>query len=332
MNNTSINFTSFTQEILNHLQEKLGENYAVFSHRVRKNNGVELTGIVAGRKGYNTSPTIYIDSFYREGITKKEIKEIAGRLYDEFQAVEFESNLDLSGFAEFEKAKEKLSFKLISMEKNKELLKEIPHKKFYNLAIVFFYTVQEPPFCGKASILVYNNHVRQWGSSVEELLKIACENTPILFPCEIENMENVMKKMLSDGLLGDLARMKESKTEGELFDGAWLDEMSEQMAEGFLKDRIPMYVLTNKQKLYGAACMLYPGILKGFSEKMGEDLYVLPSSVHEVILVPISAGADRESLREIVTDINRTQVAEEEVLADSVYYYSRKSDRLVWIS
>ena len=73
-------------------------------------------------------------------------------------------------------------------------------------------------------------------------------------------------------------------------------------------------------------------MLKDFSEKIGEDIYVLPSSVHEVILVPAGAGADKESLREIVTDINRTQVAEDEVLADSVYYYSRKSDRLVWIS
>lgn len=327
-----MDFTSYTQTILKHLQEKLGDDYAVFSHRVRKNNGVELTGIVAGRKGCNTSPTIYIDSFYREGITWQEMKEIADRLYDEFQAVEFESTLDLSGFAEFEKAKEKLSFKLISIEKNKGLLKEIPYKKFYNLAIVFFYTVQEPPFYGKAAILVYNNHVRQWGSSVEELLEIASKNTPVLFPHEIENMEKVMRKMLLDGLDGDLARMKERGADGDLFHEEWLDELSGQMAEGFLEDKIPMYVLTNKQKLYGAACMLYPGVLKNFSEKVGEDLYVLPSSVHEVILVPAGAGADKDSLHEIVTDINRTQVAEDEVLADSVYYYSRKSDRLVWIS
>lgn len=330
--NTSISFTSFTQAILNHLQEKLGENYAVFSHRVRKNNGLELTGIVAGRKGHNTSPTIYIDDLYRADITPQEIKKISDRLYDEFQAAEFENNLDLSGFAEFKRAREKLSFKLISMEKNKELLKEIPYKKFYNLAIVFYYTVQEPPFYGKAAILVYNNHLRQWGISVEELLEIALENTPVLFPGEIENMENVMKKMLSDGLIGELARMKGGETERELFGEEWMDEMLGQMSEGFPEDKIPMYVLTNRQKLYGAACMLYPGVLKDFSEKIGEDIYVLPSSVHEVILVPAGAGADKEALREIVTDINRTQVAEDEVLADSVYYYSRKSDRLVWIS
>ncbi|MDE6202926.1 MAG: hypothetical protein K2G19_05550, partial [Lachnospiraceae bacterium] len=76
-------------------------------------------------------------------MTGEDIKKISDRLDDEFQAAEFENNFDLSGFAEFKKAKEKLSFKLISMEKNRELLNEIPHKKFYNLAIVFYYTVQE---------------------------------------------------------------------------------------------------------------------------------------------------------------------------------------------
>ncbi len=98
----------------------------------------------------------------------------------------------------------------------------------------------------------------------------------VLFPCEIENMEKVMKKMLLDGLDGDLARMKERGADGNLFHEEWLDELSGQIAEGCLEDKIPMYVLTNKQKLYGAACMLYPGILKKFSENVGEDLYVLP--------------------------------------------------------
>ena len=78
--------------------------------------------------------------------------------------------------------------------------------------------------------------------------------------------------------------------------------------------------------------MLYPGVLKAFAEKLEQDFYVLPSSVHETILVPAGKGTDKDTLREIVTDINRTQVAEDEVLADSVYYYSRSKDQLIWIA
>ena len=96
--------------------------------------------------------------------------------------------------------------------------------------------------------------------------------------------------------------------------------------------KMPMYVLTNQQKLYGAACMLYPGVLKAFSEENGQDFYVLPSSVHEVILIPAEPGTNEALLREIVTEINRTQVAKDEVLADSIYYYSRNRDQIIWLS
>ena len=112
--------------------------------------------------------------------------------------------------------------------------------------------------------------------------------------------------------------------EAELLKEVWEQEVGET--------KMPMYVLTNKQKLYGAACMLYPGVLKGFAEKIGRDFYILPSSVHEVILVPADSNTDQEALCEIVTEINRTQVAEEEILADSVYFYNKKLDKVLWIS
>lgn len=321
MSDISMNFTSFTQSILKDLQKKLGDNYSVFSHHVKKNNGIELTGIVAKRKGCNTSPTFYIDDLYKTGITQEETKKVADMLYDHFQAVEFEDDLDLSQFIEFDKAKEKLAFKLIHAEKNKELLKLVPHKLFHNLAIVFYYTVQEAPFYGKGAILVHNSHMKQWEVSLDTLYETASKNTPLLFPSIIENMQEVMRGIFMDGLEDDILCAKETE---ELLGEVWTQELTE--------NKMPMYVLTNKQKLHGAACMLYPGVLKAFAEKIQRDFYILPSSVHEVILVPADADTDKEALREIVTEINRTQVAEEEVLADSVYFYSKSMDKVLWVS
>lgn len=333
MNNTSIDFTSFTQTILNDLQEKLGTDYTVFSHCAKKNNGMELTGIVAKRAGHSTSPTIYINSFYRKDITREEIKKVSEALYNELQEAEFENDLDLSDFILFDKAKDRLAFKLIHAEKNKELLKSVPHRLFHNLAIVFYYTVQEAPFYGKATILVRDSHMKNWGTNVKELMEIALKNTPILFPSVINDMEDVMREILSESLKQDIAGAKMGEKENaELLDEKWFDNVIDQISEDAGKEKIPMFVLTNKQKLYGAACMLYPEVLKNFAEKMRQDFYVLPSSVHEVILVPANAGTDQESLREIVTDINRTQVAEDEVLADSVYFYSRNRDKILWLS
>ncbi len=333
MSNTSIDFASFTQTILKELQERLGTDYTVFSHCTKKNNGLEMTGIVVRRAGHSTSPAIYINSFYREDITGEEIKKVAETLYHEFREAEFEDDLDLSDFALFEKAKDRVAFKLIHAGKNKELLNVVPHRLFHNLAIVFYYTMQEAPFYGKATILIRDSHMKHWGTNVKELMHLALQNTPILFPDVINDITDVMREILSESLKQDItgARMGE-KENTDLLDEEWFDDLIGQISEDTGREKIPMYVLTNRQKLYGAACMLYPEVLKNFAEKMRQDFYILPSSVHEVILVPANAGTNQESLREIVTDINRTQVAEEEVLADSVYFYSRSRDKILWLS
>ena len=329
MKNTSIDFTSFKNRILEDLRQELGEEYIVFSHMVRKNNGIELTGIVARRSGCNASPTIYLDPFYHEEMTEGEMTEIAERLTRDFRKAEIKEDMDLSGFLEFKQARERLAFRLINREKNRELLKEIPYKTYFNLAVVFYYSVQEPPFCGKAAILIHNTHMKLWNTNVDELFQIAFQNTPKLFPSKIESMETVMKEVLAEGLLKDLPKGFEEREE---FTQEWVEEILAQMTGEITQIRLPMYVLTNSQKLYGAVCMLYPGVLKAFAEKLEQDFYVLPSSVHETILVPAGKGTDKDTLREIVTDINRTQVAEDEVLADSVYYYSRSKDQLIWIA
>ncbi len=302
----AISFNSYTQLIMMYLRERMGEDCTMFSHTVRKNNGVELTGIVMKRKGHNISPTIYIDEHYHPDITIQEIEEIVEAIYQRIQEAALDEDLDLTGFVDFEKAKGKLVFKLISEKKNRQLLLQVPHKRFLDLAMVFYYPVQESPFNGKAAILVYNSHLKLWDIDEDELAEIAIENTPKLFPSEIESMEDMMKDILEKGF-------------------------PEPMMQN-TSAHVPMYVLTNRQKLNGAACMLYPNIIKEFAEKKGQDFYILPSSVHEVLLVPTESNTNKDSLLEIVTDINRTQVAEEEVLADAVYYYSRSKNKIILIS
>lgn len=329
MNNKSINFKSFTQIMLSYLKERLGEDYTVFAHNVKKNNGIELTGIVISRTGCNTSPTFYIDDIYHKDITEEEIKGEAKRIYDQFQRAEVKEDLDFSDFLDYQKVKERVVVKLINAEKNKELLMEIPHKLFYDLALVVYYPVQEVPFEGKAAILVYHTHREQWGVDEEELLEEAVKNTPRLFPGKIESMARVMRQILSSELGKSFSEEELGKL--GISEEEWADILMLPTPQNG-KRSIPMYVLSNRQKLYGAVCMLYPDLLKNFTDKIGQDCYILPSSIHEVILVPADAVSGGEELREIVTDINRTQVAEEEVLADSVYFYNRITDDIILFS
>ena len=91
---------------------------------------------------------------------------------------------------------------------------------------------------------------------------------------------------------------------------------------------LPLHAATNTMRMNGAGVILYPGFLKKFAEKMGDDLYILPSSIHEVLLLPASYDVEVEFLKEMVSQINREEVLPEERLSDSVYFYDRKTDRV----
>ena len=290
-----MNITSFTNQVVCFLQEQLGEEYHVFSRKVTKNNGVALTGIVARRENINSFPTIYINDYYREDIKEEEVQGIALKMAERLRLADLKRPIDLSGFTDFEKAKTRLSFKLINTGKNKALLADIPNRPFFNLSIVYFYLIENPPFQGKATVLIRKSHMDAWNIAEEELYEAAYLNAPKLLPSRIENMNQVL-------------------------DGIFPPELFEDM--------IPMYVLTNCEKLFGASCMLYPDELKSFAEKMDSDLFILPSSVHEIILIPERPDLNQGSFLDIVAEINHSQVPKEEVLADSVFFYNKKEDAL----
>ena len=96
-----------------------------------------------------------------------------------------------------------------------------------------------------------------------------------------------------------------------------------------MEGEVPMYVLTNHIKLNGAVCMLYPEILKEFSNTLNCNLILLPSSVHEMIIIPKSSNTSLEDLKEMVRDTNENHVEEEEILSYSVYEYVREEDRIL---
>lgn len=320
--NTSMSLSLFTASIICEMQKKMGEKYRVLSSIVKKNNGVELTGIIIKEEGCNTSPTIYINDFHEEYKRGLPLETIVERLCEIFYKNRYNGSINLSDFAVYEKARKQLAFKVINYEKNWELLKEVPHKVFCNLAIVFYYVVSQSPFDGKASILIHLSHLKNWGISEEELYRDAMKNAPLILPPQIENIEDVMIGLLEKGISEEENR-KEENNERESIN-IFLGRLHAEKQ----KERIPLYVLSNNKKILGAACMLYPGVLQKFAEIVNCNLYVLPSSVHEVILLPEDENVSGASLLAMVTEINRTQVEESEVLADSVYYYNKNTDKL----
>lgn len=289
----------FCNAIISGLRGQLRNGIGISIKPTVKNNGVKLTGLAIAEEGSNISPTVYLEGYYQSYVDGRAcLTEIQHNILERLHACGGIGSFDTDSLACWEKARHRLVYRLVNYKDNRELLKTAPHKNFLDLAATFHYIVDMD--C-PASILVQSGFLDIWGATQEELFQAAKGNTPRLFPKNIRTMADVIK-----GLAG----------------GPDLHGLGDGLAGG-------MHVLTNQQQAYGAACILYPGILKGFADTIGDDLYILPSSIHEVILLPAGCpSGDRTELSRMVQEINRTQVSREETLSDHVYYYSRETDKI----
>lgn len=299
----------FAIKVQKTVQEILGAKYEVKLQEVQKNNGVFLTGLVILRERRNVSPTIYLQAFweaYEEGVTFAEVIYRILQIYNEDTP---KRNVDMAFFREFEKVKDRICYRLIHAKKNESLLEKIPHIPFLDLAICFYYAY-EGKALGNGSILIYNTHMEMWKTNLSELLYYAQNNTPRLFPWECNSMELVIRNLMEERGDSKSLRILEEEEEKQLFDD------------------LPMYIVSNRQKLHGAACMIYPAVFAKLAENFQSNFYIIPSSIHEVILLTDNGTESPSRLQEMIREVNKTQVEPEEVLSDSLYYFDRKENRI----
>ena len=193
----------------------------------------------------------------------------------------------------------------MNCDKNMELLEKIPHRCFLNLAIVYFAVIDNVDN-GRGIVTIYNNHLEHWKVGEELLYKLAMKNTPVLYPAELKPMNQVVSDMI----------LKEDRDIDVDTLIAHVDSMNEQF---------PMYVLTNTYRSYGASCMLYDGLMRKLALRMNTDFYIIPSSVHELILIPVAEDITRDDLDDMIKSINSTEISKEEVLSDTSYIYTREN-------
>lgn len=281
-----------------------GAGTKVIIMEVCKNNGVKKKGLMVKAQNCNIAPTVYLEEFYKEYKCGKSLEEIAEAVVKVYRDNEAFQCFHIEEFKDFRQMKSRLVFRIVNYEKNAEMLRDSPYITFLDLAVVPYISIPvEGNNCG--SILIKNEHLKIWGISAETVIKIAAENTPKLLQPQIHKMEDTIRQLINAG-------SAENREEYE--------ELLGEMEEHDFK--VPMYVLTNPKNLYGASCMVYDGVIEMFAEEMGEDIYILPSSVHEVILVPASVALADLELRSMVQEINSTQIPAEEILSNHVYKFS----------
>lgn len=278
-----------------------GEGGNITINHVIKNNGCEMDGLVIMEKGKDIAPTIYLDSFYELYTNGENIKNIIRQIEVIYEQNKNNVTFDVNILKHFDTIKDKIVYKVVNYRSNEKLLEQVPHKRMLDLAVVF-YCLLDNEYGRSATALIYNNNLKNWNVTIDDVYKAALKNTPDLLHSKISSMAALFEKC------------------GVNVDGEEVD----------LKDYVPsdMYVLTNESKLNGAACILYENVLYDFAQKLGADLYILPSSVHEVILLPKLSMFEKDELVNMVKEVNTEGVAADEVLSDHVYEYNR-TERLI---
>ena len=254
--------------------------------------------------GARVSPTIYVNKMYEH---YKECNDLEAVLYDAAVSIEqgFEQAPDSQRILDFEQAKDNIIMQLVNTEQNREMLDRLPHREFQDLSLIYRWLVDKNGE-GIASSMVNYDLAERLGMTETDLFKAAVENTKRILPPTIKSMNDVIREMFTrDGMPAEIA----------------------DMMIGDMPDERSMYVISNERGINGAASMLYEEGLQKLAQKLGSDLYIMPSSIHEVIVVSTNMG-DPNSLAQMVAEINMDQVSLDERLSNQVYHYDKDLRKL----
>lgn len=302
-----MNYEIFKEVVAEKFMDYMPEQYQGMRLRVEPVNkvnkvldGITLVGRGAGR---NVSPTLYINHMYEHYLETENLQEVlqsaARRMDMAFKEMPEVGDVNLEG------AKDNIVFQVINTLQNEDMLRDMPHREFQDLSIIYRWVVKVDEN-GIQSSAIRNNLAEQLGMNEEQLFKCAVENTRRIFPPTVKSMNDVIREMfISDGMPAEVADMM-------------IGEMPE--------DKM-MWVISNDRGINGAGSMLYEDNLHKLAMKLETDLYILPSSVHECIAVSTNVG-DPYELAEMVSEINMGQVALEDRLSNQVYHYDKDARRL----
>ncbi len=337
-------YQQFVDDVRDCISIKIEKDYEVKVNRVMKNNSVELDGIVFFKSGDTISPNIYLNQYYMRYQEGEPLETIADDIIDTYETSMKEQAQEYGELSfTFEQFKDYIIYRVVNYSRNKALLENVPHVRFLDLAITFHCLVKQD-HSGIGTIRLTNEHKELWNLSVKQLMQLASENTERLFPVKINTMEEVLTELFrkeletagmeeADYLVEQLDNneemLQEVQEESEL-----ADEYTEEMLDSMLNDLMQqqkgpkMYILSNSVGINGATAMIYKDAIRNFASELDSDFYILPSSIHEVILVPYEDCFSREELKNMVNEVNCTQVPIEEVLSDRVYIYRRKTNMI----
>ena len=280
-----MNYEQFICAMMECTKKKLSETEIVEKQEVLKNNGVISVGLVIRKNSENTAPIIYLEEFYKKYLLGAEIELLCEILVQKSRNAPLPPVWDYEEMLDFRKIHNQIVYKLINAKKNEKLLQKVPSLPILDFAIVFYWMIPAGE-SESGSVLIRNEHMNLWKIPISLLYQCAKENTPRLCPYIFRSLNEYMEEMT-----------------GEILEGS------------------PLYILSNQIGIHGASAILYPGMPGRIYENLKRNYYLLPSSIHEFLIVPENRFIRPENLQSMLKEVNETQIKAEELLSDHIYYF-----------
>lgn len=297
-----MNYSSFCDYLFAALMNQLEPGTSITKETVRKNNHVFLDAFIIRIPGSVSAPVIYLESLYENYKNGSSIDKIARMVTARVHAELPLSTELVQNIHSLDVMREKIAFRLISRKQNEALLSDVPWVPYLDLAIIFFLHLGGDEDTQITS-LIHNQQAKTWNLSPKDLYALAKMNTPKLYPYRLGRMEQLA--------LG------------------WNEDESQSVP--CIPDFPSIFILSNQIGIHGASCILYENILKDFADQMEADLIILPSSIHEVLILTDDHMHPYETYRTIIQQVNTEEVSTEDILSDELYLYRRgTTDIIKW--
>lgn len=301
-----MDFKTFCDDIEKNILEYLPEQYQnaeVMTKPVLKNNSLVLHGLTIRNPNEKIVPTMYMEYYYEKYQAGQEIENLMENIaVDYLEHCNPQIDYQVEHIMELDNVKDKIMPIILNAKHNKDMAKIRPSTRMDDLA-VFYQIVLERSEYSTASVAVSNDMTEKWGISTEELHHISIENSEKYNPALLIDIESALFGTPENYL----------EIEGKT-------------------PKSPLLVLSNQKKSYGASVIANPAVLEKVADAVGGDYYVLPSSVHEVLICPKEIvkemGMTPKELGKMVREVNQQEVSRDEVLSDHVYSYDKANKML----
>lgn len=296
-------YQNFIEQTIEEISPSFDAGTDIRAQTITKNNGLNPMALIISEPNNNIFPTIYLDEYYERAKKGEDIKKLSSDILDVYHKHKIDGQMDISCLGDFSKISSRVILRLVNKKQNEKLLLEIPWEEYLDLALIacIYYDTPAEIYAGS---IISNNHIQMWNIKKELLFEEARNNLPSLLPAKIKSFPDFFKE------------------EMEIDAPALENQMDDN-------PQMNMHILTNNVNTHGAVCMTYPNIIKEYADSVKSNVFIIPSSIHEVLLLPQGDNSlNMAELSDLVKEVNQTHVSPGDYLSDHVYLYHREKNSI----